>query len=97
MKANRNRTVYILKPKRKPYEHCSEIALNDNRWVKANKTTKDELNEFNKMLERIGVYNKNPADYKSHFGRWKSKGKIQDINSTKNEKVNASAPPLKVI
>jgi hypothetical protein len=56
-------------------EHCSEVALKDDRWVRANKTTVEELKEFNAMLEQIGVYQKNPLDYKSHFARWKNKGK----------------------
>jgi hypothetical protein len=63
-------------------ERCMSIALMDNRWVKANKTSQQELEEFNKNLERTGVYEKNPLDYKSHFSRWKSKGKIQQTTSS---------------
>ncbi|MFL5810048.1 MAG: DUF6291 domain-containing protein [Flavisolibacter sp.] len=59
-------------------EHCSEIAMKDDRWVSANKASADELKEFNAMLERLGVYQKNPKDYKSHFARWKNKGQLPE-------------------
>lgn len=62
-------------------ERCLEIALVDNRWVKANKVTTTELEDFNQMLEKTGVYQKNPMDYKSHFSRWKAKGKSQETVS----------------
>lgn len=56
-------------------EDCFKIALRDARWVKANGANSAELTEFNKMLERRGLYEKNPADYKSHFANWKLSGK----------------------
>jgi len=56
-------------------EHCLVVAMNDDRWVRANKTNKIELEEFNKMLERRGDYTKVPKDYKSHFANWKRAGK----------------------
>lgn len=60
-----------------PIERCKEIALADERWVKANKTTPDELTIFNDYLERLGEYERNPLDYKKHFG--KLKGKYPDF------------------
>lgn len=56
-------------------EECLQISLRDDRWVKANKTTKDELLEFNRLLEMRGHYEKVPIDYKSHFANWKLTGK----------------------
>lgn len=56
-------------------EHCLTVAMNDERWVNANKATEKELKEFNSVLERRGIYSKNPADYKEHFGNWKAGGK----------------------
>lgn len=56
-------------------EECVKISLRDPRWVKANRTTEKELQEFNSLMEKRGVYDKNPADYKSHFANWKLKGK----------------------
>lgn len=61
-------------------EHCLTIALNDNRWVQANKATRNDLEAFNKKLEGRGIYKKNPADYKTHFHNWKAGGmKDKDI------------------
>jgi hypothetical protein len=54
-------------------EHCVEVALNDPRWVKSNKAVRSELEKFNEYLEKAGVYEKNPMDYKSHFSRFKTK------------------------
>jgi hypothetical protein len=56
-------------------EHCLTVALNDDRWVRANKATKEDLQEFNSLLEKRGHYEKNPADYKTHFANWKNSGK----------------------
>lgn len=56
-------------------EHCLTIAMNDDRWVKANKVSKPDLLEFNGLLEKRGVYTKNPMDYKTHFANWKLGGK----------------------
>lgn len=55
--------------------HCKLLALRDPRWVKANKTNEKELDDFNLLLERRAHYEKNPADYKSHFANWKMGGK----------------------
>lgn len=61
-------------------EHCLTVALNDNRWVQANKATRNDLEAFNKKLEGRGIYQKNPADYKTHFHNWKAGGmKDKDI------------------
>lgn len=56
-------------------EHCLAVALNDDRWVRANRTNEKELKEFNSLLERRGTYKKNPGDYKNHFANWKNTGK----------------------
>lgn len=56
-------------------EHCLTVAMNDPRWVKANKVIQADLLEFNAMLEKRGVYEKNPMDYKTHFANWKLTGK----------------------
>lgn len=52
-------------------EHCMEIALRDERFVKTNKTSESELKIFNETLEKAGEYERNPADYKRHFSKWK--------------------------
>lgn len=71
-------------------EHCITIALADARWTKANKTNKEELEEFNAHLERQGVYEKNPFDYKTHFANWKRKGKIDITLSAPVATIQAS-------
>lgn len=60
-------------------EECLTVAMNDERWVNANKATIIDLKEFNKLLERRGHYKKNPADYKSHFANWKTGGKKESF------------------
>lgn len=79
-------------------ENCLEISLKDDRWVKANKTNQRELLEFNKLLEKRGVYVRNALEYKNHFSNWKKNefknpvlsiesAKIaRDIENEKNEK-----------
>lgn len=62
-------------------ERCKEIALADIRWVNANKATPNELDIFNQYLERLGEYDRNPLDYKKHFG--KLKGKYPDFVKVK--------------
>lgn len=62
----------------RPLEECAKISFRDPRWVKANRTTEKELQEFNSLMEKRGVYDKNPADYKSHFANWKMKGKKEE-------------------
>lgn len=54
-------------------ERCKEIALADQRWVKANKAEPDELNKFNEYLEAQGSYEYNPLDYKKYFCKLKGK------------------------
>jgi len=60
-------------------EECLTVAMNDERWVRANKVTVIDLKEFNHLLERRGKYKKNPGDYKEHFANWKASGK-KDMN-----------------
>lgn len=62
-----------------PIEKCLEIALKDERWVKANTTNKAELQQFNAALTGTGEYEKNPLDYKKHFHHWKKKGKLPEV------------------
>lgn len=62
-----------------PIEKCLEIALKDERWVKANATNKAELQQFNAALTGTGEYEKNPLYYKKHFHHWKKKGKLQEV------------------
>lgn len=62
-----------------PIEHCLVVALNDPRWVKANKATEADLKEFNGLLEKRGIYTKNPLDYKTHFANWRGSGKSSKV------------------
>lgn len=62
-------------------EHCLIIAMKDPRWVRANKVSEPELKDFNAMLERRGVYEKNPADYKTHYANWKAGGKKEEVGA----------------
>lgn len=66
-------------------EHCLTVAMNDERWVNANKATEAELKQFNGLLEKRGVYSKNPADYKEHFANWKLGGKKELPAEKRNE------------
>jgi hypothetical protein len=54
-------------------EECLTISLNDQRWVKANKATAEELYSFNSYLEKLGKYDFNPLDYKKYFATIKGK------------------------
>ncbi|MEO6610722.1 MAG: DUF6291 domain-containing protein [Chitinophagaceae bacterium] len=74
-------------------EECLEIALKDDRWVRANKTSREELKEFNLLLEKRSVYDKNPGDYKSHFSNWKSGGKLEESFT----KSGAITPPKMMV
>lgn len=56
-------------------DHCAVVALADDRWVRANKATEKLLMEFNVHLERQGIYEKNPADYKTHYANWRKYNK----------------------
>lgn len=64
-------------------EHCLVVAMNDSRWVKANKTNEAELQVFNSTLEKQGRFKENPAEYKRYFANWKNKqGKIVSDESS---------------
>lgn len=56
-------------------EHCLVVAMNDDRWVNANKCTREELEKFNEMLSGKGRYQCNPKEYKEYFYNWKKSGK----------------------
>jgi len=56
-------------------EHCAVIALNDDRWVKANNASEKTLMEFNATLEKRGIYEKNPKEYKEHYANINQKKK----------------------
>lgn len=60
-----------------PIEECLQIALRDERWVRANKTNQGEIKLFNEYLERLGKYALNPLEYKTYFA--KLKGKYPDF------------------
>lgn len=79
---NVNGTVILYR-----IEECLQISLNDERWVKANKTNREELEVFNSYLEQVSEYTKNPKDYKSHFARFKRKYP---------EKVKAESKPISI-
>lgn len=54
-------------------EDCLKIALRDPRWVRANKTDHNEIENFNHYLERQALYSMNPADYKKYFAKLKGR------------------------
>lgn len=73
-------------------EECLTVAMNDARWVKANNATTKDLNQFNDLLEKRGIYEKNPLDYKTHFANWNKSGKKElppEVNQL-NEKIRAT-------
>lgn len=70
---DKDTVLTVLKSEEFSIEHCLTVAMKDERWVKANKATAVGLQDFNSMLEKTGVYKKNPMDYKSHFSRWRNK------------------------
>jgi len=70
--------------------------MRDKRWVKANNTSKTELEDFNKTLEKRGIYETNPGEYKSHFANWKALGKV-DKSVTEVSNSNLSREQLKAI
>ena len=41
---------------------------------------------FNAVLEKRGIYNKNPADYKTHFHNWSKGGKKENFQFQDIEK-----------
>ena len=61
-------------------EICLEISFKDERWVRANKTDRFELERFNEYMERLGQYTMNPLEYKRYFA--KLKGKYPDMLKT---------------
>lgn len=75
-------------------EHCAEVAMKDARFVKANKTNIRELHDFNNMLEKRAVYNKNPADYKNHFANWKMGGKKDEPAGLQQNPTGVPLPKL---
>ena len=76
-------------------EHCLTIALNDQRWVNANKATRESLLLFNKILEERAEYHKTPIDYKSHFSNLKKRGGLTPLTQINEYKQQSTAPPLK--
>jgi uncharacterized protein YdaU (DUF1376 family) len=86
---NENETINSTKSEEVFFtiEHCLTVALNDGRWTKANKTNEKELTEFNSLLEKRGIYKKNPLDYKTHFANWKRTGK-KDIQEPETSNQN---------
>lgn len=70
----------LLEEKKYRIEECSQIATRDDRWVKANKASDQELQQFNSYLERLGEYHFIPKDYKKYFA--KLKGKYPDMLKT---------------
>lgn len=54
-------------------EECLKIAIYDKRWAGANKTSEHELHLFNGYLERLGMYEMNPIEYKKYFAKLKGK------------------------
>lgn len=73
-----------------PIEECLLVAMRDERWVRANKAARSDLEEFNKLLEKRGAYTKGYIDYKNHFANWKLTGKKDD----KTFESRSTAPPL---
>jgi hypothetical protein len=71
--------------KKHSLEHCLEIALKDAGFVKANKTSKRELEIFNDFLRKTGESEKDFIDYKKHFGNKKIKNpELFKQNATTN-------------
>jgi hypothetical protein len=88
---NANRDISILYT----IEHCLEVAMKDDRFVRANKATELHLKEFNKVLEKQGVYHKNPWDYKTHYANWIKNAKIEikpDRYAGANEIIKNTTP-----
>lgn len=78
---NENRIEVLDEKKKYRIEDCLKISLADQRYVRANTTNQAELQKFNDYLERQGVYEINPLDYKKYFA--KLKGKYPDLIKTK--------------
>lgn len=86
---NVNGSVLAATPEiEKIIEDCLDIAMKDERWVRVNKVSKNDLQEFNKLLEKRGRYTKNPADYKEHYANWKKGGKKESYFETDEPKQN---------
>jgi len=71
-------------------EECLLIALRDERWVNKNNVKREDLEQFNGVLEGRGQYSKNPADYKNHYFNWVKDGRPGVDESGKNKSI---APP----
>ena len=68
-----------------PIDQCLEIAMRHDKWVKQSGATKEELGKFNQYLVGISEEEKNPADYKAHFYRWKKKGGLGGAGDKQTE------------
>lgn len=70
--------------RKRPLAECLGIAMNDEGWVKKNKTNKSELQTFNDYLEKTGETEKTLIDYKKHFANLKMKHpeKVKNQSST---------------
>lgn len=66
-------------------EVCFSISLRDTRWVKASGATTETLAEFNRYLESIGEYMKNPLDYKRHYTNWVRKNGVPTTGKSIDE------------
>lgn len=75
-----------------PIEHCALIAMRDERFVSANKVTELHLKEFNKELERRGIYEKLPKDYKEHYASWSKKIKFEPKPDRYGPYLKSTAP-----
>lgn len=56
-----------------PIEQCLEIALLDERFIDKNRISRSDLRLFNDFLEKGGIYEHNPAEYKKYFRNWRTK------------------------
>ncbi|HTD95135.1 MAG TPA: Lin1244/Lin1753 domain-containing protein [Chitinophagaceae bacterium] len=74
-------------------EDCLIIALKDQRWIKASKADQPNLEGFNRYLESLGEYRKNPGDYKKHFTNWVRKG----LNPLLPSAANSNPEPKKMV
>jgi hypothetical protein len=55
-----------------PLLKCVEIALRDEKYARLNKlVAASDFDSFILKLEKEGVYNKTPIEFKAHFVRWR--------------------------
>lgn len=66
-------------------DFCMEIALKDDKYIRDNKTSIEELKLFNKSLTKQGKYEKTFLDYKSHFSNWKACGKMLKFQESETQ------------